>query len=186
VSAPRAAPRWAGALVLAALAAMAWHKQRAGILPEMLWACHPAALLVGLGVLLRVPLLTEVGGLFQLGPGLVGYAIELLAMHTTTAPSLLVHVLGPLVALLQMRAGGLRASAKWLAAGYYYVLLALSYLLTPRALNVNVAFAPYAALAPLYGAYPWAHHLTNAVVLFSLLLGADALVRRAKLVPAAA
>lgn len=165
-------------MVLVAFFVMVIDKYREGLLPEVLWSCHPAALLVGFGLLLGWARGVEVGGLFLAGPGLVGYVIELAVARTTAWPSFVVHALGPLVFVMYVRRAGLRPSAKYLAGGYYYVMMACSRLLTPPALNINMAFGPYRAVAPYYGAWPWLHHVVNLAILAVVLLAVETAARR--------
>lgn len=136
----------------------------------MLWGCHPAAVLLGIGVLFRIRWLAEMGGLFHIAVGVLGYSIELCTARTTTIPSLIVHILGPLTGFIQIRRGGLDRAAPAHAMGYYLTLIVLSRYFTPPALNVNVVFTPY-LWKGFYGAHPALLPVANGIQMAGLLWG---------------
>ncbi len=173
----RFAPRWLGALLLLAEAALAVDKSNRGVLPEMLWGCHPAAIILGLGVLFRVPLMAQMGSLFHISIGILGYAIDLATMRTTTIPSFAVHVLGPLTGFIQIRRGGLRPAALIMAIAYYFVLVVACRLFTPPSLNVNVVFSPYLSVE-FYSRHPTLLPIVNALQMIGLLGGGYLILTR--------
>lgn len=166
----RFAPRGLGALLLVAEIVLALDKSNRGVLPEMLWGCHPAAILLGLGVLFRIPWMAQMGSLFHISIGILGYAIDLATTRTTTIPSLIVHILGPLTGFIQVRRGGLRPTALWHSLAYYVALVILCRLFTPPSLNVNVVFTPYLGVA-FYTRHPTLLPIANALQMIGLLGG---------------
>lgn len=166
----RFAPRELGVLLLVAEFGLALDKSNRGTLPELLWGCHPAAILLAIGVIFRVLLLAQMGSLFHISVGILGYAIDLATTRTTTIPSLIVHILGPVTGFIQIRRGGLRPSALILAIGYYFVLVVLCRLFTPPDLNVNVVFSPYLS-REFYEQYPMLLPIMNAIQMIGLLGG---------------
>jgi hypothetical protein len=175
----RAKPRalWA-ALVLGVLALHAAHKLEHGLFAEMLWACHVASLVVGVGLLTHQTWLIAVGTLFHLAVGAPAYVLDVIVLRTTTFTSVLVHTLPPVAGLW-----ALRHEATWprwtpiAAAALYLVLIPISRWLTDPALNVNLAFTPWPPLANLSPS-PWLAWLANVAGMALLLPVFDRWLRR--------
>lgn len=165
------------ALVLGVLALHALGKLEHGLLGEMLWACHVASLLVGIGMLTRRTWLIAIGTLFHLAVGLPAYLLDLIVLRTTTFTSVLAHTVPPMAGLLALRH---EAWPRWtpLAAGsLYIVLIPISRWLTEPALNVNMAFTPWPPLAALSPS-PWLAWLANVAGMALLLPVFDRWIRR--------
>jgi len=168
---------WA-ALVLGVLALHAAQKLEYGLLGEMLWACHVASFLIGVGLLTRRTWLIAVGTLFHLAVGAPAYLLDVMVLRTTTFTSFLVHAVPPVAGLL-----ALRNEAPWprwtpIAAGSLYVaLIPISRWLTEPALNVNLAFTPWPPLA-IWNWSPWITWLGNVAGMAVLLPVFDRWIRR--------
>jgi hypothetical protein len=165
------------AVVLGLLALHAGYKLQQGRFGEMLWACHIASLLIGVGLLTRRSLLVAVGTVFHLALGLPAYVLDLIVSRQAAVTSVLVHFVPPLAGFL-----ALRREAPWprwtpIAAGSLYVaLIPLSRWLTEPVLNVNVAFAPWPPLASLTPSL-WVSWLVNIGAIAVVLLAFDRSLR---------
>ena len=169
---------WPAALVFGVLLLHALTKLEHGLLGEMLWACHVASLLVGLGMLARRTWLVATGTLFHLGVGLPAFVLDLVVFQSTTLTSLLVHVVPPLLGLRALRREPVWPRWTPLAAGALYLcLIPTSRWLTEPALNVNLAFRPWAPLVALSPS-PWPSWLGNLAAMAVLLPLADHWVGR--------
>jgi hypothetical protein len=165
-----------GLALSAALALVVAEKIRAGEAVSLLWICYPAAALLCAGLVGRRALLAAAGGLFYLVIGLPYWVIGLVVTRSTSVGSVAVHLLAPLAGVIHLRRVGLPVAAKWLAGALYLGLLAISRALTPPALNINLAFGPYAGIGwelPL-----WAHYGFNMAIGLALLVGGDQALRR--------
>ena len=168
---------WA-ALVLGVLALHAAGKLEHGLLGEMLWACHVASFLVGIGLLTRQTWLVAVGTLFHLAVGVPAYVLDVIVLRKTTFTSVLVHAVPPVAGLL-----ALRHEAPWprwtpIAAGSLYIaLIPISRWLTEPALNVNLAFTPWLPLA-IWSGSPWLTWLGNVAGMALVLPVFDRWLRR--------
>jgi hypothetical protein len=132
-------------LAIALLTALSVHAYGKGIalLPEMLWACHVASAAMALGVLLRRARWVEVSFLFHCAMGMPAYVIDVAVHRDTTLSSVAVHILPLLLGFNAARTAGYRAGALAPSAMLYPLLVLVCRILTPRALNVNLAFAPW-------------------------------------------
>lgn len=165
-------------VVLGACALHAAHKLEHGLFAEMLWACHVASLAIGLGILLHRTWLVAVGTLFHVAVGAPAYVLDLIVLRTTTPTSVLIHVLPPLAGLVLLRRGSPWPRWTPVAAGsLYLVLIPISRWLTEPALNVNLAFRPWAPLASLT-ASPWLTWLGNIAGIALVLPVVDRWLRR--------
>jgi hypothetical protein len=169
-------PRWLGAAVLLSLVVHAITKIPEGTLPEMLWFCHAASVCIVLGIFLERALLLAVGLLFHIAMGVPGYVLDVIHTGTTAPTSVLVHILPAAAAIVGLVRLGYPRGAVWGALVLFHLMQPVSYLLTPPALNIDLAFSPWEPLAP-YFSNMWTYRLFNAVMAF-LFLGAVDLVLR--------
>ena len=79
----RTRDRWLGWGILATLAAYA--ASRGPLLPEMLWSCHAATALVGLGLVLGSRRMVAAGFLFHAALGLPGFLLLVAAKQWFSA-----------------------------------------------------------------------------------------------------
>ena len=130
----------AGALALAGYAVHAafhlWH----GTPADMLWVCHFAAVMVGIGLMQRRAPLVGAGTLI-LCMGTPLWVLDLVQGGEFFPTSLGTHVLGLAIGLWGVRELGMHKGAWWKAALAVLALVGVSRIVTPAASNVNVAFA---------------------------------------------
>ena len=167
--------RTAGAVLLALWLLLAWMKAQAGVLPEMLWVCHVATLVLSLGLLLNWASASAVGFLLSLAVGLPAYALHLARGGDTTGLSFLLHLLSPLFGWLAWRGRALPRNTALLGLACYAALSALCLAVTPEALNVNLSFKPW---APVAAAGVWVSRAGNALLMLVLLVGVQWLLNR--------
>lgn len=137
--------RWLGWGILATLALYA--VSRGPLLPEMLWSCHMATALVGLGLVLGSRRMVAAGFLFHAALGFPGFLLLVAAKQWFSAASAWVHVLPLLAGAAYLRGRELQRATvlhSWLILP---VMLPLSYWLTPAALNVNLSHGPWEPVA---------------------------------------
>ena len=160
--------RWLGWGILVTLALYA--ASRGPLVPEMLWSCHVATALVGLGLILNSRRLVAAGFLFHAALGFPGFLLLVVAKQWFSAASAWVHVL-PLGAGAAYLRGRVLPRAtvlhSWLILP---VMLPLSYWLTPAALNVNLSRGPWEPLAAYFPSR-WVFYIgLGAVNLAALVL----------------
>ncbi|WP_257445902.1 hypothetical protein [Archangium lipolyticum] len=173
-------------LGLALLAALVLHAATKGQarLPEMLWVCHVASVLLAMGLLTSVRWLVAVGFLIHVGMGMPAFLIDVLFGERPSPTSWLVHLL-PLVAGWSALRGTGLPPRTWKAAwAIVLVTFTVSILATPPVLNVNVM---HEAWGPMRGLFPgaWAVRVFHALEALGLLFGAELLLRQL-IAPAAA
>ncbi len=139
---------WLGWGILIALALYA--ASRGPLLPEMLWSCHAATALVGLGLVAGSRRLVAAGFLFHAALGFPGFVLLVVAKQWFSVASAWVHVL-PLVA------GGLYLRGRELPRATVFhswlilpVMLPISHWLTPEAMNVNLSHGPWGPVAAYF------------------------------------
>jgi hypothetical protein len=172
-------PRWTGLVLLGALVLHALlEKLPAGRLPEMLFDCHVASVLLAMGLLARRRELVAVGFMFHAGVGFWGWFIDLVATMHTSFTSVLVHLLPLGLGYAELRrTGGLPRFAPYGAFALFAVMLVVSYVATPPALNVNHAHHAWEPVAP-YLPGLWATWLYDMAVCAIFLLATTPLLRK--------
>lgn len=164
-------------LVLLVMACQAWTKWQLGTLPELLWGCNVASLLIAFGLWAEEPRSVGLGLLWHLCVGDPAYWIGVLQQGHTGWSSVLAHSVPALAAFLYLRRRGLPRSAPWLAYLMFVVLVPLSFYATPAALNVNFTHHRLDLLLRWFRGN-WDYRLAfSALLLVPLLLG-DALMSR--------
>jgi hypothetical protein len=140
-----------GIALLAALGLHAAAKAAAGValLPEMLWACHVATLLMAIGFLVRAHRLVAAALVFHAGMGVVGWLLDV-AAHGTTPTSVLAHALPLVLGAIAVRERGVPRGSAAIAWLLWAALQPLSRLLTPPALDVNLAWSVWPPVARLF------------------------------------
>jgi hypothetical protein len=107
---------------------------------DLLWACHIGAALVGVGLLLRQPVINGVGVLFLcLGTPL--WLLDLAAGGEFYPTSCFTHLGGLAIGIYAVRGLGFPKGVWWKATAFLIGLMLLCRLTTPAEANVNVAFA---------------------------------------------
>ena len=147
-----------------------------GETPHLLWACHIGSLAVGFGLIFALPILVTIGVLW-LGFGDLMWFLYLAGGGGFEPTSPLTHIGGFAVGIYGLHKTGLpKSSWIWALIGLI-VLQQITRLLTPEALNINLAFRVHEGwetVFPTYGFY-------LAVLLFlsgSIFFGFEALLNR--------
>ncbi len=130
---------------------------------NMLWVCHLASVLIGLGMLFAAPRLIA-AGLLWITVGNVFWAIYLLGGGELIASSILTHIGSWIVGLVGLKRGGFPVGT-WFRAWLGLILPHLAARFTPPAENVNLAHSIPA------GWDPGSHTLYLAIVFAAILAG---------------
>ena len=167
--------RWLGWGILVTLALYA--ASRGPLLPEMLWSCHAATALVGLGLVTGSRRLEAAGFLFHAALGFPGFLLLVAAKQWFSVASAWVHVLPLIAGGTYLRGRELpRATVvhSWLILP---VMLPISYWLTPAALNVNLSHGPWGPVAA-YFPNRWVFYAALAAVNLAALVLMRAILNR--------
>jgi len=148
-----------------------------GLLPEMLFACHIATAIVGVGLLFRKHNLVVFGFSFHIGAGFWGYLFDLFETRTTTWTSVLVHVLPIAVGYVEVRRAGLPRWAPWASFAFLTFSVVMAYFCTPPSLNVNLAHRPWPPVARIMPGL-WSTWLMNLAFGAFLIATSHYAVRR--------
>lgn len=151
-------------LFFVAYFAMALQRGKAA---DSLWMCHVANLLLSAGIFALSPRLVGIAVLWII-LGIPLWALDVWRNAAVTPVSLVSHLGG--LALGMYAAWRLRLSSNpWLAALLVFAALQqLCRWLTPEALNVNVAHAPYGEWDGPYWAYWLVTMLAAAIALWGI------------------
>jgi hypothetical protein len=112
---------------------------RFGNMSNALWACHVASLLIGIGALANVRDVSAIGVLW-LTIGIPMWFIHLVTGGDFIPTSVLTHGGGAIVGGAVMRHQRWPIGAWWKAAIALAAWMAITRCITPRDLNVNLAF----------------------------------------------
>ena len=140
--------RWLGWGILASLAL--YGASRGPLVAEMLWSCHVATALVGLGLITGSRRLVAAGFLFHAALGFPGFLLLVVATKWFAAASAWVHVLPLAAGWAYLKGRELERATivhSWLILP---VMLPLSYWLTPATLNVNLSHGPWGPVAAYF------------------------------------
>jgi len=144
-----------GLSCLFAYALHGWHYIERQQAANLLWLCHLGALAVGLGLIRRASTLSAVG-LLWLCIGTPCWLLDLFTGGEVVVGSVLTHVVGLAAGLFGLRRLGLPDGAWWKALVALAAVYVVTRALTPRAENVNLAFAVWPGWEtwfPSYGVY---------------------------------
>jgi hypothetical protein len=169
------APRWLAGVLLGVLVLHAVLTKLPDKLPELLWCCHVATVVMAVGLATRNGGLVAAGLIFHVAVGVPSYMIDSFTRGTTTPTSVLVHLLPSVVGGYAVRRADIRPSTAALAWGMFAVLLPICYLATPAALNVNLSHASWAELR---FAGPVGNWLVNLAVTAVAITGAAIVLHR--------
>jgi hypothetical protein len=143
-------------LGIAALACYAihvgFHLYR-GRFADALWGCHVASLLIAAGAFSQRATLAAIGVLW-LCFGNPIWMLDLVTGGELLPTSIFTHVCGFIIGVLVLRRLGVPRHAWWKAALAFLGLLAATRLFTPRAANVNLAFAVAPGWETTFPSYP--------------------------------
>lgn len=159
--------RLLGFLPLVFFLTQAVHYWRINELGHMLWMCNIGNLLMAVGLFLNRPLLIRVATIWMV-PGLAVWVVYVVLEWGVFLSSTLAHVGGLAVGLIAIRKVRIDRKAWVYALVWYFVIQLLSYLITPPALNVNVAHAVAPGWEQTFSAY-WKFWLVLALVTIAVL-----------------
>ena len=104
----------------------------------MLWMCNIGNLLLAVGLFLDRPLLMRIAIIWTI-PGLLVWFIYVVLAWGVFLTSTLAHVGGIVVGMIVLKRIGMDRRAWIYAFAWYLLILWLSRLFTPQALNVNLS-----------------------------------------------
>jgi hypothetical protein len=142
----------------------------------VLWACHLAAVLVGVGLLGEWPAVVAVG-VTWLAVGVPLWLFDLAMGGEFTPTTLLTHVGGLAVGLVGLWHLRMPAGVWWKALLGLAALQQLCRWVTPPAENVNVAFSVYPWMQPYFSSYG-RYWLAMAVVFGGLYFVTELVLRK--------
>lgn len=162
--------RLAGVLPLAFFFAQAAHYWRINELGHMLWMCNIGNLVLAAGLFFNNALLIRVAVIWMF-PGFMVWLVYVAMTWGMFLSSTLAHVGGLVVGIFAIRRVGMDRTAWLYAFGWYLLVQFLSLVLTPAALNVNVAHSVYPSWQQTFDAY-WKFWLVltllTGIVLWSI------------------
>ena len=167
--------RWLGWGILLTLALYA--ASRGPLVLEMLWSCHVATAMVGLGLVTGSRRVVAAGFLFHAALGFPGFLLLVAAKQWFSVASAWVHVLPLAAGWAYLRGRKLpRATVvhSWLILP---VMLPISYWLTPAVLNVNLSHGPWGPAAA-YFPNRWVFYLGLGAVNLAALVVMRAILNR--------
>jgi hypothetical protein len=144
-----------------------WHT-----LPELLWGCNVASMVIIAGLWVREARWVGMAFLWHLCVGEPGYLYGVLHTGHTHWISVVMHSLPTVAAFLYLRRTGLPRSAPFLAFALFVALVPISHYLTPAHLNINMA---HQRLWVLQQRFPgnWDYRLVFSALMLALLLLGD-------------
>lgn len=146
--------------------------------PEhLLWGCHLASLLIGIGSLAQDMTLVSIGVLW-LCFGVPLWLIGLATGEPFSLTSALTHAGGLGIGLLVLQRAGLPDDWIWYQAALAFLALQqLCRLITPRQANVNMAFSIWPGWETAYRTY-WRFWWTLTLSATAVFVAAEAMLRR--------
>ncbi|MFZ5892513.1 MAG: hypothetical protein ACOY0T_15745 [Myxococcota bacterium] len=144
---------WLGLGALFCYAIHAGSHVLAGRPAEVLWACHVASVLIGVGALAGNATLVAIGVLW-LAFGNPLWVLDLSTGGEFLPTSPFTHIGGFVLGCFALRRLGFPESAWWKAVLAFVLLLLLTRLLTPPRANVNLAFAVASGWERTFTSYP--------------------------------
>jgi len=170
-------PRLLGAVVLGV---WLWHAQtkiEPGLLGDMLWACHIAALIGGIGLLLRNTTLTAIGFLFTTGVGLTSYILDVSLNQSTTITSAALHFIPPATTAFALRGQTWPRWTPWAAAAIFPIMMFITRFVTAPEHNVNMSHAAWPPFDTMLSSL-LLYQLINIALATGLVLLTDRLSRK--------
>ena len=160
----------AGALGIAFFSIHAAALAHAGEHYHIIWSCHLGCLIIGIGLLVRLPWLYAIG-FFWLTMGVPLWLLNVLASHKFMLTSTLSHIGGILIAVYGLRFLKIPRFASVAATAGLAVLGILTRWVTPPDANINLAFAVWSGWEDQFPSYFWyvVMLLSIAAVSFGLL-----------------
>jgi hypothetical protein len=139
-----------------------------GCAADALWSCHVATLLVGIGLLMSWRTLVDIGALW-LFVGTPAWLVDIALGGELIPTSVGTHLGGAWIAWRAIERNGLARSTWWKAIVALGALQQVCRWITPPAMNVNAAFAPYSRCASWFGSYAAYLAATTCVAMLAYL-----------------
>jgi len=146
--------RWLGGLALACYAIHAGYHLYHGRFADALWGCHVASLLIAAGAFAERATPAAIGVLW-LCFGNPLWILDITTGGEVLPTSVFTHVAGFMMGILVLKHLGVPRHAWWKAVLAFLGLLGVTRLLTPRAANVNLAFAVASGWEKTFPSYPF-------------------------------
>jgi hypothetical protein len=143
------------------------HYWRINELGNLLWMCNIGNLLLAIGLFLNQAKLIRVAAIWMV-PGLAVWFVYVVLEWGIFLTSTLAHLGGIIVSAIALRRVRMDQTAWLYALGWYYAIQLLSRLITPAALNVNVAHAVDSAWKQTFTSY-WKFWAVLSVITVALL-----------------
>lgn len=166
--------RLLGLLPLMFFFAQANHYWRINELGHMLWMCNIGNLLLAIGLFFNQPRLIRVAVIWMV-PGLVVWFVYVVLSWGMFLSSTLAHVGGIVVGMIALRRVRMDGNSWIYALVWYFAIQLLSRLITPPALNVNVAHAIDPLWRQTFNAY-WKFWLVLCLITIGLLWSLNVLL----------
>jgi hypothetical protein len=144
--------RLLGILPLIFFLAQGFHYWRTNELGHMFWMCNIGNLMLGIGMLWGQPVLIRVAAIW-LVPGLAIWYVYVVKPYGVVFSSTLAHIGGLVVAIFALQKVRMDKLAWVYAFGWYFIMQALSRMLTPAEMNVNVSRAVYPGWNQTFSSY---------------------------------
>ena len=150
-----------GIVAVASYAAHAAVHLSRGEPQDLLWACHIATLLVGIGLVFRSPAMNAIGLLWACF-GTPLWILDLATGGEWMPTAFLTHAAALVCGVIGVRRLGMPRAATFKAMAAFAPLWAVTRAVTPAWANVNVAFFVYQG---------WQRWFTSYPTYFAMLLG---------------
>lgn len=143
------------------------HYWKINELGNMLWMCNIGNLLLAIGLFLNRPMLIRVAVIWMV-PGLVVWFFYVVVTWGIFLSSTLAHLGGIIVGIIALRRVRMDRTAWVYALVWYFAIQLLSRLITPAALNVNVAHSVDPKWQPTFNSY-WKFWIVLTLITVALL-----------------
>ncbi len=121
---------------------------------NMLWVCHTACLIVGIGLLGNSPNINGIGFLWLIF-GVPMWILNVLSGESVFITSIFTHVGGLVISIIGLIILGLPRFS-WIVSSIAMVgLFIISKLITPPELNINLAFSVWKGWETMFPSYFW-------------------------------
>ena len=142
-----------GTVAIASYAAHAMVHLSRGEPQDLLWACHIAALLVGIGLVYRSPTINAIGLLWSCF-GTPLWILDLATGGEWMPTAFLTHAAALGCGIVGVRRLGMPRAAAVKAVAAFAPLWAVTRAITPQWANVNIAFSVYQGWQRWFTSYP--------------------------------
>jgi len=168
--------RWLGLLALAFYAVHCASHVRRGHVEDVLWSCHIAALLIGVGLLGGWATWVAIG-VTWLAVGVPLWLLDVASGGEFNPTSVLTHVGGLVVGIIGLWHLGMPGQVWWKELLALAALQQLCRWVTPAEANVNVAFSVYPSMRAYFASY-WVYLGTMGVLFAGIFVVVEIALRK--------